>query len=137
MEIYCCPEKLLDGFGIVAKNRLHAGFIISSLIVLLLTPILAVIPHACLFRLLLGLPCPGCGIIHSITSLLKFDIASALRSNPAGLLIVVCVLYQLIARPAVILRPQLGPWVNSTSKYLGHAALAGLLGVWLVRLISN
>jgi hypothetical protein len=66
MEIYCCPEKLLDGFGIGEKNRLHAGFIISSLIVLLLTPILAVIPRACLFRLLLGLPCPGCGIIHSI-----------------------------------------------------------------------
>lgn len=37
----------------------------------------------CLFRLVTGLQCPGCGVTRMCLSLFRGDLAGALRANPA------------------------------------------------------
>ncbi len=36
----------------------------------------------CVFRLVTGLKCPGCGVTGMLVSLIKFDFAEAFRCNP-------------------------------------------------------
>jgi hypothetical protein len=42
-------------------------------------------PTLCPFRLLTGLPCPGCGMGHALVFALRGDLASSLRFHPLGL----------------------------------------------------
>ncbi len=44
-------------------------------------------PVVCLFRRLLGRPCPGCGITHSVWLLLHGHPAAAFHWNPLGFLL--------------------------------------------------
>lgn len=44
-------------------------------------------PSLCLFRLIIGCPCPGCGMTRAVSSMLHGDIAAAIRFN--GLVVVV------------------------------------------------
>ena len=37
----------------------------------------------CVFRLITGFKCPGCGVSHMCMSLLRLDFKSAWRANPA------------------------------------------------------
>ena len=37
----------------------------------------------CVFRLVTGLECPGCGVTHMMINLIKLDFGAAFRSNPA------------------------------------------------------
>lgn len=39
----------------------------------------------CPFRLITGLPCPGCGMGHSLVHALRGDFAGSLRFHPLGL----------------------------------------------------
>jgi len=41
-------------------------------------------PPLCPFRLLTGLPCPGCGLSRSLVSLLHGDLAAAVFFHPLG-----------------------------------------------------
>jgi Protein of unknown function (DUF2752) len=41
----------------------------------------------CTVRLLLGIPCPSCGMTTSFAHLMRGQVADALRANPAGLLL--------------------------------------------------
>ena len=54
----------------------------------------------CIWRSITGYPCPGCGLTRSLASMSHFDIVSAVRFNPSGLLIV-------IAAFVAVVRPQL------------------------------
>jgi hypothetical protein len=134
MEIYCCPARCLTWLGISKEKQVDAGFLFSAMAVLAVAPALALVPHVCLFRLISGLPCPGCGITHSIISLMHFDFAAAWHNNPAGLFVVVCLVYQLIARPLAMMRPQLQFQVSAVSRHISNAALTSLFAVWLFRL---
>lgn len=40
---------------------------------------------ACLFRLLTGIPCPGCGMAHALVYALRGQWASSWRHHPLGL----------------------------------------------------
>lgn len=49
---------------------------------------LATGPTLCPFRLLTGLPCPGCGTTRAVGALLAGDLPEAWALNPVGLLLV-------------------------------------------------
>jgi len=42
-------------------------------------------PQVCPFKLILGLPCPGCGMTRSVVTLLHGDLAASLYFHPLGL----------------------------------------------------
>ena len=41
----------------------------------------------CIYRLTLGLPCPGCGLTRATVHLLHGDLATSLRLHPFGVLL--------------------------------------------------
>jgi hypothetical protein len=43
-------------------------------------------PTLCLFRLVLGVPCPFCGLTHSLLAVGEGHLAHALALNPLGLI---------------------------------------------------
>ncbi len=53
----------------------------------------------CLFRLITGWQCPGCGISHMCMALLRFEFPAAFAANPAVLLLLPlwCVVFGLLA----------------------------------------
>lgn len=85
MEIDVCPRWVLAKVGISAAAQPHLAIFLSSWVALLASPVLIRLPHVCLFRTLLGISCPGCGMLHAMAALLKMDIASAWNLNPAAL----------------------------------------------------
>ena len=55
--------------------------------------------NTCIFRRVTGLPCPSCGTIHSIVSILHGDFRKALSENPlgyAGILLVAIIPYWIL-----------------------------------------
>jgi hypothetical protein len=45
-------------------------------------------PQLCIFKLMSGLPCPGCGLTRSVVLLMHGDVAGSLYYHPLGLLFV-------------------------------------------------
>jgi len=41
----------------------------------------------CGFKVVTGLPCPGCGLTHCFTAMAHFDIFAAVHANPFGVLL--------------------------------------------------
>ena len=56
--------------------------------------------NTCIFKRVTGIPCPSCGTIHSIVSILHGDLRKALNENPlgfAGILVVAIIPYWMLA----------------------------------------
>ena len=56
--------------------------------------------NTCIFKRVSGIPCPSCGTVHSIVSILHGDLRVALTENPlgfAGILIVAVIPYWILA----------------------------------------
>jgi len=100
-------------------------------------------PPICMFKLMTGMPCPGCGLTRSVVALLHGDLTTSLHFHPLGVLFVLLVLVLAIVdgwvwwrakRPGAPVRPPSwllerlavtpAPWV----------AVAVLMLVWAVRL---
>lgn len=97
-------------------------------------------PVLCPFRLLTGLPCPGCGLTRSLVCLLHGDLATSVAFHPLGPLVALALIGFILAEACARARPALrdGPWQWSLALRLRSAApwatLAAFLLVWIVRL---
>ena len=78
---------------------------LSAIALLALIPLLRFVPHLCLMKTLLHVPCPGCGITTGLRSLIALNIPAAWRANPASLIIFVGLAVQLCLRPLALLSP--------------------------------
>lgn len=137
VEINVCPAWTLNKLRVPVELQLHVALLVSSAAAITAAPLLRFVPHFCLVQKLFGVPCPGCGILHSATALLRLDFAGAWRANPAGFGVLAVLLFQLIARPAAILFARTRALVSITSSRLANAALAWLFMIWILRLISG
>jgi uncharacterized protein DUF2752 len=54
-------------------------------------------PVLCPFRLVLGLPCPFCGLTHSLLAVGQGDLAHAFALNPLGLVVPLAAAALLVA----------------------------------------
>ena len=134
MEIDVCPRWVLAKVGISAAAQPHLAIFLSSWVALLASPVLIRLPHVCLFRTLLGISCPGCGMLHAMAALLKMDIASAWNLNPAALILAGFLGFQLLARPTALVFAQTRLSVGRISRYGSHVVYGTLFFVWICRL---
>jgi hypothetical protein len=115
MEINICPRWLLEPMGLSPDEQPHFALFLSALMVLLASPLLVRVPHICLMQTLLGIPCPGCGVLHGLAALTRMDFAAAWRANPASPFLAALLGLQFVARPIALLWAKSGPLVVRAS----------------------
>jgi hypothetical protein len=133
MEINFFPRWILTKLPVPERSRQHLTILISTLLVLLFVPMIPHVPHFCLMKKFLGIPCPGCGISHSLMAAFSFDLAEAWLTNPAGIAIALLFCYQIVARPVAIALPQAAAAVSSISRYGSNFSVIVLFLVWAYR----
>jgi hypothetical protein len=134
VEIRFFPSWLLSTLGIPVEIQRETDFILSSIIGLALPSLLISFPHLCLMRSFLHIPCPGCGVLHSIVSIQHLHFAQAWQSNPAGVVLTGMLCFQILARPIAILCVKTRPTINRLSTRGAIAVFASLMAVWIFRL---
>jgi uncharacterized protein DUF2752 len=135
MEINFCPRWILAKLRVPERIQNHFAILISTLAILLVVPIIPHVPHFCLMKELLGIPCPGCGISHSIMAAFQFDLAKAWFANPAGIGVALLFAFQIIARPFAIAQPRAAGLVSSISRYGSNFSVILLFAVWAYRVL--
>jgi len=135
MEINFCPRWILAKLRIPERSQHHLAILISTLVVLLFVPMIPHVPHFCLMKKLLGIPCPGCGISHSLMAAVRLDMAKAWFANPAGIAIALLFCFQIVARPVAIALPQAAAVVSSISRYGSNFTVILLFLVWSYRVV--
>jgi hypothetical protein len=135
MEIDFCPRWLLTKLRIPERSQHHLAILISTLLILLFVPMIPHVPHFCLMKRLFGIPCPGCGITHSLMAAFRFDLANAWIANPAGIAIALLFCYQIVTRPVAIALPRSAELVSSISRYGSNFTVILLFLVWTYRVL--
>jgi len=135
MEIDVCPRWILEKLRIPERSQPHFAILLSTLVVLLLVPIVPHIPHFCLMKKALGIACPGCGISHSVMAAFRLDLAMAWRANPAGVGVALLFSFQLVARPIAIAVSGASGIVSSISRYGSNFTMILLFLVWTYRVL--
>ena len=135
MEINFCPRWILAKLRIPERSQHHLAILISTLVVLLFVPMIPHVPHFCLMKKLLGIPCPGCGISHSLMAAVRLAMAKAWFANPAGIAIALLFCFQIVARPVAIALPQAAAVVSSISRYGSNFTVILLFLVWTYRVV--
>jgi hypothetical protein len=135
MEIDFCPRWILTKLRVPERSQHHVAILISTLAALLLVPMIPHVPHFCLMKKLLGSPCPGCGISHSIMAAFRLEMAKAWFANPAGIGIALLFSFQIIARPFAIVVPGAAGFVSSISRHASNFSVILLFLVWTYRVI--
>src|ERR1700756_3800098 len=127
MEIDICPRWLLGWLRVPQQKQHHVALLVSTLLTLGLIPLVIHIPHFCLMQRVLNIPCPGCGISHSMMALLRMKPGMAWQANPAGVSVASVLCFQVMARPIAITAPRTGVLVSQVSRHLSNVALGSLL----------
>jgi hypothetical protein len=135
MEIDFCPRWILSRLRVPERSQRHLAILISTLAALMLVPIIPHVPHFCLMKKLLGIPCPGCGISHSVMAAFRFDLAKAWLANPAGIGVAMLFSFQVVARPLAIALPRAAGVVSSISRYGSNLSVILLFVVWTYRVL--
>src|SRR5579859_3239972 len=135
MEIDFCPRWILAKLRVPERSQQHFAILISTLAALMLVPTIPHVPHFCLMKNFLGIPCPGCGISHSLMAAFRFDLARAWFANPAGVGVAMLFAFQIVARPIAIALPRASTAVSSVSKYGSNFSVILLFLVWAYRVL--
>lgn len=85
-------------------------------------------PVVCPFRLLTGLPCPGCGLTRAWVFALHGDLGAAMSANPFVLVTLPAAVVLVIAAGAAFVRRRPLP---DARPLLGWVAVRALFAVWL------
>jgi hypothetical protein len=85
-------------------------------------------PVLCPFRLLTGLPCPGCGLTRAWVYLAHGQYADSLAANPFGWLLVGVTLALAVAVVVARVRRRPAPDLNRLAR---HPLTLGVLAVWI------
>lgn len=134
VEIDICPRWALAKVGVPDEVRPHVGLLLSSMIAMISPLLITHLPHVCIMQKVFHVPCPGCGILHSMTSVLQLHFAQAFHFNPAGVVLAGLLCFQIVARPLAIVSAGTRLAINQLSKQGSSVALACLIVVWIQRL---
>lgn len=97
------------------------------------------LPDICIFKNLTGLPCPGCGLTHSITSAVRGNISGSFLFHRLGWLTVIYILSQFLLSLGVVFISGLRDRLQRVGKFLNKGII--VLGVlffinWIVTLVN-
>lgn len=142
MEIAFIPRRLVRRLTADDARGLHLNVLLSSALLLLLflwlsrhPGVLYHVPHVCLVKRYLGIPCPGCGVTGSVLAFARGDFVKAWYLHPAGVLLGLFLGLQLPLRSLALWRSGAGRVVSTISRALGSGLLACLLLIWIYRVI--
>lgn len=94
-------------------------------------------PIVCPFRLLTGLPCPGCGLTRSWVFAVRGDLAASVAAHPFGLPLLGLVLVLAVLTVARRLAGRAAPRLDDLVRHPATVAvLVGWLGWALWRLVG-
>ena len=150
MAFALIPWSVLRRLGLADEVVPHANVVGSHLLLLVLALWLpwhdwtARIPHLCIMRELLGMPCPGCGMTTSLARVCEGLPSFAPESNgantagvvvhPAGWWFVWTWLLQTATHGIALGVPSLRRRCVRWSERLGTITVTGLLIAWIFRL---
>jgi len=98
---------------------------------------IAGMPSLCLFHLLTGHPCPGCGFTRSVVCCAHFRWSDAVLYHPLGPLLYLILVIWSVVGLARIARRATTPIVNGWVVRLAPGiALCLLMGIWFARLLN-
>jgi len=97
------------------------------------------LPETCIFKNLTGLPCPGCGLTHSVTSAVRGDISGSFLHHRLGLLTVIYILSQFLVSLGVVFISGLRDRLQHVGRFLNKGII--ILGVlffinWIFNLVN-
>ena len=135
MEINVCPRWLLAKLRVPLEAQPHLGVLLSTLLALVISPVLIRLPHFCLMQKLLHIPCPGCGVLHSLNSVLHLNFYSAWCFNPGGVVLAVSLVIQILGRTMQLAFDQHSETFGKIYAVSSRTTLVMLLAVWIERTI--
>lgn len=97
------------------------------------------IPSICTFRRLTGWPCPGCGLVRSLTAAVHGDFPASWSFHRLGIITLIYLMTQILTRALIIGLPRRRAFFKGWSRFLdrGLIILAALFALnWLVTLIQ-
>lgn len=143
MVVKFIPDFILNFFLLNDEKKINLNVLISNIMLFVLimfmqhlTILLSNLPVFCVFQKILGIPCPGCGIIRSFIAISKLDLVSALKYNPVGIIIVLFVIIQIIVRFFVIFKEDVFKRINLYSKFTNIIVYSALITVWIIKVNS-
>ncbi len=137
MEFRFIPVWIMRRLGVSADLEVHWSILVSTMIAALMAPVLMYLPHVCLTQTLLGIPCPGCGILHAVKETVEMHFKAAALSNPAGIVLVLVIGSQVLLQSGAIAFAGIRRKVLVLSRVMSNVALSCLLAVWILRLIQG
>ena len=123
------------------SKRIHLNILLSNCIVLialftlLKTSSFTHIPHCCLFQHFFNIPCPGCGILRSLHSIINWEVISSFNYNPVGILLFVFICSQIPLRITAIKNPKTEYKISKFSHNISLFLTFNLIVVWLIRVL--
>jgi len=90
----------------------------------------------CGVKLMIGIPCPGCGLVHSFVALFHGNVAESIYFNPMGPIIAGALAYAFIRAMARVVGRSLKPLLSENARrFVLNFLIAALIGQWLIGLL--
>ena len=103
--------------------------------------LLGVYPHVldtplCGVRLMVGVPCPGCGLTHAFVALMHGRFAQSIAFHPLGIVIAIALAYACVRGIARLVGRPFKPLLSDEAQRLVvHVFIAALIIQWVIGLI--
>jgi hypothetical protein len=94
-------------------------------------------PETCFSRSVFHVPCPGCGLTRSLICLAHGDLRGSLAMHRLGWLMALAVLLQFPYRIAALVRHDDAPLGVVVPRWFSRLLIAGLIGNWVVGIVSG
>jgi hypothetical protein len=143
MDLSFLPKAIIKKITISDSEQINWNVLLSNTLLICIggtllsfnIRIVDKIPHICLIKELFGIPCPGCGILRSISELGHLHFLKSLQYNPVGIIILLSIFSQTIARFLLIIGRLSQDFVNKQTKIMNSTIITLLLTNWFINLV--
>ena len=141
MLIAFLPRRVLARLSPDRAAQAHLNILLSSTLVLVgivtlgrYPGLIAGVPHFCLAERLLGLPCPGCGMVRALTAIPCGRLVASCHYNAAAIPFFALCCAQVPIRAMRLAKRGDAQRLAAASRIMERAALTTILVVWVLRL---